>query len=306
MPQSLIPNPYVQGKPHVLLNIILLLLGIFAGSTAVIMIKASTVHPILLASLRLLLAAVLLAPLFVRDYRRHRATYTWAHLRDSLAPAVMLACHFMTWITGARLTPAANASLIVNLAPIAMPFSLALLAREHVTATELKATALALGGVLFLTAADLNFSPQYFWGDVTCFVSMLFFSVYLTLGRRNRHFASVWLYVVPLYAVAGLLCLIVALFFVNPIQPYSARDLLLILGLAVIPTIGGHSLLNRAMKYFRGQIVSIVNMGQFIFAGMMAYLLFHETPDWTFYVAGVVLAMAVWLVVRSYKLKVES
>ncbi len=286
-----------------LLNILLLGLGVFAGSTAVIMIKASTVHPILLASLRLLVAAMALTPLFLRDYRRHRSAYTRTHFRESLAPAVMLAIHFMTWIVGARMTPSANASLIVNLVPLAMPFSLALLARERVTPTELKATALALGGVVFLTAADLNLSLQYFWGDLVCFGSMLFFAVYLTLGRKNRHFASVWLYLVPLYAVAGCLCLIVALFFVNPIQPYSLRDVLLILGLGLIPTVVGHSLINRAMKHFRGQIVSLINMGQFVFAGILAYLLFRELPDWTFYVASALLATAVWLVIRSYRFK---
>lgn len=289
-----------------LLNIILLVISVFAGSTAVIMIKASTVHPILLASLRLLVAALALAPLFMRDYRRHRGACTWSHFRDSLAPAVMLAIHFMSWIIGARMTPSANASLIVNLVPIAMPFSLALLAHERVTATELRATALALGGVILLTAADLNLSPQYFWGDVICFGSMLFYAVYLTLGRKNRHFESIWLYLVPLYAVAGCLCLIVALFFVNPIQPYSLQDALCILGLGLIPTVIGHSLINRAMKHFRGQAVSLVNMGQFVFAGILAYLLFREVPDWTFYVASALLATAVWLVVRSYKLQVEG
>ena len=288
-----------------LLNILLLGLGVFAGSTAVIMIKASTVHPILLAALRLLVAAMALTPLFLRDYRRYRNVYTRLHFRESLAPAVMLAIHFMTWIVGARMTPSANASLIVNLVPIAMPFSLALLAHERVTATELKATALALGGVVFLTAADLNLSLQYFWGDVICFGSMIFYAIYLTLGRKNRHFESVWLYLVPLYAVAGCLCLIVSLFFVNPIQPYSLQNALLILGLGLIPTVVGHSLINRAMKHFRGQIVSLINMGQFVFAGILAYLLFRELPDWTFYVASALLATAVWLVVRSYKFQEE-
>jgi drug/metabolite transporter (DMT)-like permease len=37
----------------------------------------------------------------------------------------------------------------------------------------------------------------------------------------------------------------------------------------------------------------------------MAYLLFHEIPDWTFYVASALLATAVWLVVRSYKFQEE-
>jgi hypothetical protein len=43
-------------------------------------------------------------------------------------------------------------------------------------------------------------------GDITCFVSILFFCVYLVQARANRSFPSVWLYVVPLYAAAGPIC----------------------------------------------------------------------------------------------------
>ncbi len=282
-----------------ILNSLLLLISVFAASTAVIMIKASTVQPVLLASLRLFVATVVLAPVFAVHYRRHRATYTWDHFRASIVPGLILAIHFMSWVVGARMTPTANASLIVNLVPLAMPFFLALLTDERLTRNEILATVVALIGVIFLTASDLNLSPQYFWGDVICFVSMLFYALYMALGRKNRHFPSVWLYLVPLYAVAGLVCFIIALFFTNPMQSYSTQNILLILGLGIIPTVIGHSLVNYAMKHFRGQIVSIVNMAQFIFAGMMGYLLFGEVPHGSFYIASILLVMSVYIAVKG-------
>jgi len=281
----------------VLLNALLLLVSVFAASTAVIMIKASTVHPFLLASLRLFVAAAALMPIYLRDLRRHRAAYTGAHLRASMLPGVILAIHLMSWVVGARMTPTANASLIVNLMPLAMPFFLAWLVGERLTGREIAATGIALVGVIILTATDLNLSATYFVGDVICFGSMLFYAFYLALGRRNRTFPTVWLYLVPLYLVAGVLRMAVALFFVNPIQPYPAREVALILGLGLVPTVIGHSLLNRSMQYFRGQIVSILNMGQFVFAGLMGYWLFDEVPAWSFYVASALLAVSAWIVV---------
>ena len=275
------------------------MLSVFAVSTAVIMIKASTLHPVLLASLRLLVATVVLSPVFIRDLRKHRATYTWAHARASIVPGLVLAAHFISWIVAARMTPTANASLIIGLVPIAMPFLLAVLVRERLTRNEILATVVALCGVVFLTATDLNLAPQYFWGDVLCFVSMLFYAFYMALGRKNRHHPTVWLYLVPLYLVAGLVCFVIALFFVNPFQAYSTQDVLLILGLGIIPTVIGHSLVNYAMKHFRGQIVSIINMGQFIFAGMMAYLFFGEVPRWTFYIASALLVLSAWIVIKG-------
>lgn len=282
-----------------LLNTLLLLLSVVAVSTAVIMIKASTLQPVLLASLRLLVATAVLSPVFIRDLRKHRATYTWAHARASVVPGLVLAAHFVSWIVAARMTPTANASLIIGLVPIAMPFFLAVLVREQLTRNEILATAVALGGVVFLTATDLNLAPQFFWGDLLCFVSMLFYAFYMALGRKNRHFPTVWLYLVPLYLVAGLFCFVIALFFVNPFQAYSTQDVLLILGLGLIPTVIGHSLVNYAMKFFRGQIVSIINMGQFVFAGAMAYVFFGEVPRWTFAVASALLVLSAWIVIKG-------
>ncbi|MGC9469830.1 MAG: DMT family transporter [Anaerolineae bacterium] len=281
-----------------LLNALLLLLSVFTASTAVIMIKASTVHPVLLASLRLFVAALTLTPLFIRDIRRHRDAYTTRHLWASVLPGLVLAIHLMSWAVGARMTPTANASLIVNLVPLAMPFFLRWLADEALTRNEIIATLVALSGVVILTASDLNLSPTYFVGDLVCFGSMLFYALYMTLGRRNRDFPSVWLYLVPLYLVGAIVSMAVAIFFVNPIQPYPTREVALILGLGIIPTVVGHSLLNYAMKHFRGQIVSIINMSQFIFAGLMGYLLFGEVPGIIFFIAAGLVALSAWLVVR--------
>ena len=73
---------------------------------------------------------------------------------------------------------------------------------------------------------------------------------------------------------------------------------MLILGLGIVPTVVGHSLINRAMKYFRGQLVSIVNMTQFVFAGMMGYFFFGEVPNWTFFVASLLMAVSAWIAVN--------
>jgi drug/metabolite transporter (DMT)-like permease len=281
-----------------LLNILLLLLSVLSASTAVIMIKASAVPPVLLSSLRLWVATLVLAPLFVRDLRRYREDYTWAHLKASVVPGLVLAIHFMSWVVGARMTPAANASLIVNLVPLAMPFYLFWLADEAVTRREIAATAIALTGVVALTVSDLNLSPTYFAGDLIAFGSMLFYALYMALGRRNRCHPTIWLYLVPLYAVAAVTTMVVAFVTNDPLaQVYTWREAGLILGLGIVPTVIGHSLVNRAMKYLRGQIVSIINMGQFVFAGLMAFLLWGEVPSATFFVAAGLLGVAAYVVV---------
>ncbi len=300
-------------------RVILLIFAIWACATSVIFIKDSSVGPVALAGWRLVLGAALLSPLVFRDRRRFRAHLGSAPLRRAVLPGVLLGVHFISWIAGARLTLAANASLIVNMVPVVMPFLLLVLLREGINRGEAAGTAVAMAGVAVLTWSDYLYDPLHFRGDVVCFVSMLLFAVYLALARRNRSFPSLWLYVVPVYLSGGLFCLLAstALWaiglaapelpaaapwaFVSPLAGDWPWDLLMILGLALLPTILGHSTLNYCMKHMRGQFVSIATLGQFIFAGLMAYAYpgLRETPDAGFYPAAVLVVVGAAIALRA-------
>ncbi len=277
----------------------LLFVGVFACATAVIMIKVSSLHPLLLASYRCLLAAAFLAPLFARGLARHRGAFTRGHLLRCLVPGLLLGIHFVTWIVGARTPPAANSSLIVNMVPLVMPFVLFAFTRERPTRGELAGTVLAIAGVVVMTASDFSFSREHFRGDALCLVSMVFFCVYLVLARKNRDFPTVWLYLVPVYAIAGLACLAVGLVAADPFGAYTAQDLAVVVGLALVPTVIGHSTLNYSMRHLGAQAVGVANLGQVLFAAVMAYFILHETPRWTTGVAAALLACGIVVALRS-------
>src|ERR1022692_462690 len=127
----------------------------------------------------------------------------------------------------------------------------------------------------------------------------LLFALYLALGRRNRDFPSVWLYVIPVYGQAALICLVAALPWIRTFEAGSGREWAIMVGLAAIPTVCGHSLLNAAMRRIRGQIVSLCNSSQFLFAGVMGYFLFGEVPRAVFYAASAIVLAGVAIVAFS-------
>ena len=279
-----------------ILNLIILIFGVFFCSTAVVMIKISQLDTIFLAGMRQLVAGLILMPIFIHHYKRSPVPIK--AFKQTLLPGIFLGLHFITWIWGARMTPAANSTLIVNLVPVVMPFLLFFMLQEKVTKVEVWATLLSLAGMFLLTSVDFRLSSDFFLGDMLCLVSMLFLSVYLALAKHNRHFSSIWLYLVPLYWVGGIFCLIIAMMYLKEVPPVTFKEIGLVLGLAVLPTIFGHSSLNYAMKHMRGQVVSLLNMGQFLFAGVLAYVFFNEIPDLLFYPACFLLivgaVIAIW------------
>ncbi|MEZ5301313.1 MAG: DMT family transporter [Verrucomicrobiales bacterium] len=281
------PTPATPPAPRRLMAAGVLLLAVCCLGTSIIFLRLSKLPPAHVAGLRLVVASLLLAPMFWRDLRAARAAgaWRWQSLRFCLTPALLLAVHFILWVQGARLAVAANASLIVNMVPCAMPVALFFVARERVNARELIGTALALGGVALLAASDAHLAPEHLRGDAICFAAMLLLAIYYAFGRKNGpRFSGVWLYVAPLYLIAGLSCLAAAPALGEPLDSVAApgiaprREAMIILALAVLPTIFGHGLINWCLRHLRGQVVAVCGSAQFPFAGFLAFLVFGELP----------------------------
>lgn len=276
-------------------RLILLSVGVFCAATSVVMTKASTLTPEWLSAGRLLVAAAALLPVFLRDKKRYPEFSFRSTLTLSFLPALLLAFHFITWTVGARWTTSTNATLIVNLIPVTMPFFSFFLLRETINGKELLGTALVFIGVLILGYSDFILSTQLLAGDLVCVLSMLLLTWYLILARKNKSVPSIWLYLVPLFTQAGFMCLFSGLIRSGMPTSLPPSEWIHILLLGLIPTVCGHSLLNWAMHWFRSQLVAIVNQLQFVYAGILGYLFFREQPPWSFYLASsFMLAGVVW------------
>ena len=279
-------------SPMAAVPTLLLLLGVFACSTSVIFIKRCEVDPVVLTGCRLLIAAVALTPVYLRDWRKHRHALRRSHYLDPMIPGLVLTLHFFSWIFGARLSTAINATVLVNLVPVAMPLLLIPLAGERLNWREAMATLVAGMGLSILCVADYRLSADYLYGDLVCLGSMFLLAVYLALGRRYRHHPTVWLYLVPLYYFAAAVSFLLAPFLAKTMHIDWQQDGLEVLAIGLVPTVVGHSLLNNAMRYFRGQVVALASMLQFVFAGILGYFFLAEPPpEWEFYPAcGLILA----------------
>lgn len=279
----------------------MLIAGVIASALSFVFIRESSEPPAMLAAMRVLLAGLILLPVYLRERKRHGDLAISGVCKRSLLPGVVLGIHFIAWVLGARLTTAANATLIVNLVPLVMPFLMYRYFSEQIQRRELLATFIAIAGMVILTASDFSVSAQYVAGDLLSFISMLLFAIYLAIARKHAALASVWLYIVPVYLVAGVSTFIIACFFSSPWHHYTAYNLTMIICLAVVSTVIGHSALNYAMQRLRGQTVSIVNMGQFLIAGIGGYLLYNEIPTKAFYLSGALLVCAMVLVIVNQK-----
>lgn len=287
---------------------LLLIIGVYCCSTSVIFIKIGNTDPVVLSAYRLIIGGLVLMPLAMRAMKKAKKISWRELLGRTLAPAIFLGVHFISWIIGARLTPSANASLIVNMVPVVMPLLLLVVVHEKINGAEAIGTILALTGVIYLGFADFSLSRQHAFGDFICFLSMVTYALYLIFARKNKDLPSVYIYVVPVYLIAGFFCLGIAIILelAGKETVWFGDDAVIewisILGLALVPTVLGHSLINWAFRSIRGQAVVIINLAQFIFAGIMGYILLKEVPQLSFYISSImVVAGALFVILKSEK-----
>ena len=268
---------------------------------SVIFIKSSQTHPIWLSGVRLLIAAAFLSPIVWRAARKDPTVISRKTLMLALPGALLLAVHFISWTEGARLTTSVNGSLIVNLTTVVMPIVMWGMNGERINVGEILGTLIALAGVVALVGGQVSVSVEHAKGDVVCFVSMILFCFYLAYARRNGAGRSIWLYLVPLYWMAGIVCVIVALIARVPTPPPTAREAVMLLCLGLVPTVIGHSAINWSINHLRGQTVSTVNLGQVLFAGVAAWVVFGEVPSVWFAPVAAIVVLGSVITIRSHR-----
>lgn len=272
-----------------ILILFIMMIGMAAGGAAVVFVKIGTINPVALASYRLLLSSIILFPWFIKDMKANDQPFQFRQIIPSLLPGVFLAGHFIFWIIGARMIPGAQASLITTMSTMFMPFLMYFMIREKITKWELMGSILALTGTFYLGLKDSHYAVEYLKGDILCFISMIFVTFYLAFARRYRKNTRLWFYMVPLYITGGLVCFFIALFSGADMIPRSNNDWISILGLAVICTVVGHSINNYGMRKLRGQLVSLLNLTQILFASFLSFLVFGEIPPVYFYPAAILI-----------------
>ena len=279
-------------------NYLILLLGIVTAASSVFFIRLSDVPAAWYSAIRLIVAGACLAPLAWRSIAVHRSP-GWRDLLIGLPAALPLAVHYWSWFIGVKLVSAATAALLVNVTPVLMPFLVWILMRERINRGEILGSVIAVAGVCTLAFLKDPNGRNTPFGLLLTSGSMCLCAVYLALGRRFARGRPIFAYLVPLYGIAGVLCLIIVALSGERWIPLNANQWLILAGGIVVPTVVGHTALNYAMVHLPSQVVSIANLGQFIFIALLAIPVLHEWPSWTILPPAALVLIGALIVIRS-------
>jgi len=162
---------------------------------------------------------------------------------------LMLSLHFATFIFAVKATTVANATFLVSTSPVILAFLSPVLIREKTTPREGVGVIIATLGILLVANAGNNFR-SFGLGDLSALLAAFFISFYAMIGRHLRtHGLSTACYTTYVYSIATIIAFSLAeVSGSNTLRTYNATNAAVILGLALVPTLLGHSLYNYSLR----------------------------------------------------------
>lgn len=257
--------------------------GVAAASLAAIFIRFAQndgMPSAYIAAGRLTLSALILTPLALR---RHRAAISRLSGVDLLLAAVsglLLAIHFATWIASLEYTSVLISVVLVGTSPLwsALFEVIFLRARLHRWVIAGLLVAFAGGLLIGVAGGGDDAASGTLVGALLSLAGAATFAIYLVIGRKLRSQLSLVPYIWMVYGFAAIFLIILALASDVPLGGYTPTGYFMIVLLALVPQLIGHSSFNYALRYLSATFVGIATQTEPIGSALIAYIVFHEVP----------------------------
>ncbi|MHB8572383.1 MAG: DMT family transporter [Candidatus Dormibacteria bacterium] len=249
-----------------------------AVSFSAIFIRLSQSSAPVIVAGRLALTCLLLLPLAVRADRRIGR----AEILPVLAAGLLLGFHFLAWTWSLSLTSVASAVFLICLHPIPVALLSPLVLGQRLTRRTILGVVLGVAGLLVLTGADLGRGAATVAGDLLALAGAAALAGYLLIGarlsRRSAASYSFWVYLVAASAGAAVALAGGPGTLAAQVGPDHWREFALLLGLAAVCTVGGHTVYNWALSRVPATAVSLSFLGEPLFTSVLAFLLLAGHP----------------------------
>jgi drug/metabolite transporter (DMT)-like permease len=278
------PSPQ-QPSESVTKSYLVLVLGIIAVSLSAIIIRlaqSESIPSMLIAAGRLTIAALILAPFALRKHKAEMQALSRSDLVLVIGAGLFLALHFILWIPSLEYTSVLISVVLITTTPLWSVLLEAIFLKSRVGKLVLVGLLTAIAGGVLISippeteGIELGSNPAL--GIALSLGGAIAVSVYMVIGRKMRSRLAVLPYIWLVYSFAAAFALIVVLVMGIPILGYSATGYLLVLALAIVPQLIGHSAFNYVLQNLSATYVGVATQLEPAVTGVIAYFMFEEVP----------------------------
>jgi len=277
--------------------ILLLLLGIIAVSTASIFIKLCDAPALIISTYRMVLASLILMPW--ASYQKVWKGWEKKDVAWLIFSGILLSLHFASWIASLKYTSVASSVVLVTTHPIFVGIGSWVFLKERLGLNLIIGIGLSVIGSGLIGYGDMALSKEALMGDGLALLGALAASGYFLVGRKMRKNQDLLAYIFPVYSTAGLVLIILSLFFRKPFFGYSSTTYLFFFLLALIPQLIGHTTFNWALKYLPASMVAITILGEPIGSTILAYFILGEGLTFWKILGGIFIFTGILIALRK-------
>jgi drug/metabolite transporter (DMT)-like permease len=264
-------------------------------STGAVLVRlAASLSPAEITSVRMLLAALLVA------CAARAAGEPWAlspRAWARLTPiGVTAALHFLSFIAALSFTTVAHALTLTYTAPLLIAALSRLLLREALPPRAVPGAIVTLAGVAVLAGFEPRLDGRMILGDLLALGAAATFAVYSVLGRRERARLPLLTYAAAVYLIAGLATGPFALGAFR--ADVSLQALCAVGAMALIPSAVGHTLYNAAIRRLPASTPNLIATQEVTLGILLTWLVIGEPLTWNAAVGATLALFGVGLVLR--------
>ncbi len=210
----------------------------------------------------------------------------------TLAAGIALGAHFLLWMKSLFLVPVAVSVTIVSTYPF---FNLIIdfkVFKERISKRQI--IYMILGFVFLSFFVNPRFSGSKPEGFLLALGGALAASTYFSIGKSLRRTLNLSEYVTPVYLFATLTILAYSILTRANLIHYGIKSYIYFVLLAVIPMMGGHTLMNYLLRFMKSSTVTSIALTEPIGASLLAYFILnqHITPSQALLIASIILCVA--------------
>jgi len=281
-------------KPYVILFV-----GVLSVSFAAIFIRLADAPPLVIATYRLAIASAILIPIASMKSRKSLNKLSRREILLILLSSVFVALHFGLWITSLSYTSIASSVVLVTAHPAFVVVISYFLWGERVNKLTIGGIVVAFLGVILVNYGGFTFGSPAILGDLLALTAGFAMGAYLIIGRQLRARIDILSYLTILYTCSAVILLIATLSFGYNLFGYSTTTYAMMILLALIPQLIGHSTLNLAVRLIPVIFVSVAILGEPVGATLLGYFILGEVPTANEIAGGLLILGGIFLVMRQ-------
>ncbi len=296
---------YIKNKALVVLFISIVSVS-FAAIFITTLINLYNISPLTIAFYRLFFTTLIILPvvIFHKKTRDELKSLPLSTLISMIGIGVILAVHFALWITSLEFTSVASSVLLVTAHPIFVGPISHFFFKERLSLINTSGLVFSMVGVFILVVGNYglgSFTLDTLEGNILAWLGGIAAGLYILGGRKTRKTVSIVSYAFVVYSVGTVVLFLICLIFNAPLYGFDFFAYEIILLMAIVSGIFGHTFYNWSLEHVRASIASVALLGEPLGSTLLAIGLpwIQQIPSEYTLIGGTFILLGIYLTAKK-------